>query len=492
MDKFNIYDINISRNNNNNDKDKDKDINEKNDKHKDNDDSRHECQQVKDKDKMDKIYNKAAYHGIESITYISLLRCKDRQIRMKDRLMKSDLVGIQMDAIDGNILKNHINDYVVESDANRWLNAPQDKMNWNVIATLLSHLETIRIRFNDKNVNRIVIAEDDMTWNHIEYWKRPISHYIDDLPIGWKIIQLSSQGPLDEEMMKKNKEGILYVNWQVTLYGAFAYCINRQGYEDIMKKFWNSDKNKWQNLFEGKSKLAWRDPKLPDSVPPIIVADDIIYNTLMPNAYSSTIPFFEYEGIDSTIHPEHLARHNVHLQFIHNAYLNDEIIFYDKVTKYTPFLIVSCGRNNKEEIIPCLSSIISQRYPIDKFEIAYGDDNSDENIIDIIQSNFNMNQNNKIKLSIMTSLTRSYASGMRDMLIRKHFKNNDQVVILVDGDDKLADPHVLSYIDSLYRHKNIWVTYGGYTTSEILPKIRDWGDWKQEHKLVSPRKSKKW
>ena len=64
-------------------------------------------------------------------------------------------------------------------------------MNWNVIATLLSHLETIRIRFNDKNVNRIVIAEDDMTWNHIEYWKRPISHYIDDLPIGWKIIQLS-------------------------------------------------------------------------------------------------------------------------------------------------------------------------------------------------------------------------------------------------------------------------------------------------------------
>lgn len=40
---------------------------------------------------------------------------------------------------------------------------------------------------------------------------------------------------------------------------------------------------------------------------------------------------------------------------------------------------------------------------------------------------------------------------------------DDHVIVLnVDGDDWLAGPHVLSYINDLYQNDNIWLTYGQY------------------------------
>lgn len=36
------------------------------------------------------------------------------------------------------------------------------------------------------------------------------------------------------------------------------------------------------------------------------------------------------------------------------------------------------------------------------------------------------------------------------------------IVINIDGDDWLAGPHVLSYINELYNNENIWLTYGQY------------------------------
>lgn len=36
------------------------------------------------------------------------------------------------------------------------------------------------------------------------------------------------------------------------------------------------------------------------------------------------------------------------------------------------------------------------------------------------------------------------------------------IVVNIDGDDWLAGPHVLSYINNLYQNENIWITYGQY------------------------------
>jgi glycosyltransferase involved in cell wall biosynthesis len=55
--------------------------------------------------------------------------------------------------------------------------------------------------------------------------------------------------------------------------------------------------------------------------------------------------------------------------------------------------------------------------------------------------------------------------------------DDDDVIVIVDGDDRLADPGVLSYLDAVYRKGTVDMTYGSYTPeppSKTCPMSRDY------------------
>ncbi len=44
----------------------------------------------------------------------------------------------------------------------------------------------------------------------------------------------------------------------------------------------------------------------------------------------------------------------------------------------------------------------------------------------------------------------------------------DDVIVIVDGDDRLLDNTVLEAVDRVYENPNVWITYGQYITSKHL------------------------
>ena len=43
-----------------------------------------------------------------------------------------------------------------------------------------------------------------------------------------------------------------------------------------------------------------------------------------------------------------------------------------------------------------------------------------------------------------------------------HSCNKDDIILLVDGDDRLAHNDVLKYLNTVYQDQNIWLTYGQF------------------------------
>ena len=155
-------------------------------------------------------------------------------------------------------------------------------------------------------------------------------------------------------------------------------------------------------------------------------------------------------------------------------------------------MIIIPSYKNWKEVEECLTSVLRQHYPKTRFRIAYGDDYSPDNSIDILM-NFMRKQTKTDQdlFSFQFNKERKYACWMRNYLIKK-FVKEDEICVLLDGDDKLSDAYVLSYLNQIYQTEEVWMTYGGYSSSD--GKRKDWGDWPIEYKqkMGGIRESGKW
>jgi hypothetical protein len=421
-------------------------------------------------------------YGCPQIYWLNMDRSTGRKERMAGRFKTHHLSenAIRVAAYDGSTKTciDKLRACIVDEDV-RFIES--QNIDWKVVATTLGHLRMIQTigATLPCGVDVAFACEDDVSFEYVERWQRPLAHYLGRLPADWEIIQLGYQGPLEHELNELNARGFLTVGWRLRHYGAFAYAVHRRGVNHLLKRHWNVDTQQWRLRVEHEQTYA------------SVVADAVLFDGL--ECYTSTVPWFVYEGLDSTIHPEYLSHHKEHLQRVRALYDSDVLQFFGthESTELTKFVIVIPGHNNSSDVERCLASVCAQHYPRTHFRIVYGDDASTDDTLAIVKA-WILRYGRSDQVTLLHSNTRQWACATRDLLIREH-AHDDEVVVLVDGDDQLADPHALAFCDSLYVDKpDIWLTYGGYSSN--CGKRRDWSDWPADAKarVGGIRASEKW
>lgn len=165
-------------------------------------------------------------NGIDKIYWINLDRCLNRKIYMENLLKNINISNERIKASDGKVENSIISNYKLKVIL----------VTNSEYACLLSHLRTIKL-FNESELDRCLIFEDDISLEFMKYWKKDINTVINEAPEDWDIIMLSYT---DLNCVKYNK---LYVKWHKNISSTVAYIINKKGSNKIMNMFidgkWN-------------------------------------------------------------------------------------------------------------------------------------------------------------------------------------------------------------------------------------------------------------
>lgn len=134
-----------------------------------------------------------------------------------------------------------------------------------------------------------------------------------------------------------------------------------------------------------------------------------------------------------------------------------------------PIVVVICSYNNEQWTENTLDSVFTQEY--DNFRVIIVDDCSTDNNPIVIQKYIDdHNLADRITFVHNTERHRKLFNLYKVL----YECNDDELVVMVDGDDSLADTHVLEYINNVYDDENIWFTYGQYRNVPASQAIQ-WG-----------------
>lgn len=119
----------------------------------------------------------------------------------------------------------------------------------------------------------------------------------------------------------------------------------------------------------------------------------------------------------------------------------------------TFFYILICSRNCFDYLTRCLDSVHKQTYK--NYQILFIDD----------ASSYTKIQRKQIRNTLKGHIVhfnrkRAYAAKNIYVMLHKRNLKKDAVILNLDGDDWLADPHVLEYLDQIYNTYSCWYTYG--------------------------------
>jgi GR25 family glycosyltransferase involved in LPS biosynthesis len=190
--------------------------------------------------------------NLPHILWINLDRSADRREYMTKELTTRNLSNTRISGIDGQLL-----------------DIPVHNARKSEIGCTMSHLKAIQF-FAESDLGKYcIIAEDDLSFEYVEYWKKDFNSYVSDTPNDFEVIQLAQtiwthSRPITLKTVKYNKE-----------YGTIAYLLTKSAAIKLSQMNFGGD------------------------LPP---SDSLLYYYL--NAY--TVPLFTINtSFVSTIHPGH-------------------------------------------------------------------------------------------------------------------------------------------------------------------------------------------
>jgi glycosyltransferase involved in cell wall biosynthesis len=129
----------------------------------------------------------------------------------------------------------------------------------------------------------------------------------------------------------------------------------------------------------------------------------------------------------------------------------------------TKFAICICSYNNEEFVEWNLSSVINQNYDNDKLHIYYINDMSTDGTLEKAK-NYIRSINKEYLVTFIDNQEKRYPAGNHYHCVHDYIKDDNTVVVTVDGDDALANSEVLNYLDRIYSqsHPRIYLTYGQF------------------------------
>ena len=119
-----------------------------------------------------------------------------------------------------------------------------------------------------------------------------------------------------------------------------------------------------------------------------------------------------------------------------------------------PFVIVVPSYNNDAYLERNLQSILSQAYT--NYRVIYIDDASLDHTYERVQS---MTCG---KPHVQLIHNEENRKALHNIYKAVHSCANDEIIVLLDGDDWFAHDQVLSHLNAYYANDNVWMTYGQY------------------------------
>lgn len=129
------------------------------------------------------------------------------------------------------------------------------------------------------------------------------------------------------------------------------------------------------------------------------------------------------------------------------------------VKESKPFVIIIPSYNNEVYVERNLISVLSQEY--DNYRVIYIDDSSTDNtyekVLTCIKEQDKMERVNLIR-------NETNRKALCNLYHAIHSCRDEEIVILLDGDDWLSNNSVLKELNRYYNDPNVWLTYGQYIT----------------------------
>ena len=122
--------------------------------------------------------------------------------------------------------------------------------------------------------------------------------------------------------------------------------------------------------------------------------------------------------------------------------------------KNNNFKIVLTTRNASKYIEQSLLSLKNQRYS--NWECVVIDDCSEDGSQDLIKKA----ANNDPRFKLVFNSERKYGLKNRVEGTRLICNSDEDIVVVMDGDDWLSSNDVLEYLNHTYQNDNVWITYG--------------------------------
>lgn len=120
-----------------------------------------------------------------------------------------------------------------------------------------------------------------------------------------------------------------------------------------------------------------------------------------------------------------------------------------------PFVVVIASYNNENFYEDNLSSVFKQNYT--NFRVLYTNDASTDKTGELVQEYVN-SQGSHLNFSYLENTkNRGALHNIYHMIMSC---KNDEIIVILDGDDKFAHPNVLNRLNRAYADDHVWVTYG--------------------------------
>lgn len=128
------------------------------------------------------------------------------------------------------------------------------------------------------------------------------------------------------------------------------------------------------------------------------------------------------------------------------------------VSDHKPFVVVIPSYNNFKWCKKNLGSVLRQDY--DNFRIIYIDDASNDGMEARIKEY--LSHKDQVFSRVQYIRNEKNRGAMANLYDAIHSCRDDEIVVVLDGDDWLAHDSVLSRLNELYANPDVWLTYGNY------------------------------
>ena len=204
--------------------------------------------------------------SLPHILWINLDRSVDRKVYMETELAKYDVSHTRISGCDG---KQYDTFSIIDFSDDRYETRGE-------IGCLCSHFKALEYFLHSMTDEYCLIAEDDLTFFYLNFWKKSFWEYLADLPADWEIVQLSQ---ITKQYSLELRKGFTF--------GTGLYLVNRRGAAAILASI---QKQEDRYILPRNKEIQYK-------------ADHFLYR----KAVTYTIPLFTYDlGIESMIHPEHV------------------------------------------------------------------------------------------------------------------------------------------------------------------------------------------